>query len=261
MYRLFFREGSIGSKLLSQVRKDLADVVQVCEGALKQTNHLRTLMSSLTKGKPSFLLVFRFAELKPPVGTIPTHWSRYKVHKAMGVSEWISNFARRLAQLDQIAQLDNLNDVEVWLGGLFFPEAYITATRQAVAHRKRWSLETLRLELDIEKVNDPGAFIVDGECPRSLFMNASNRSSSSGLVLEGAAWATDKLVLNDGETVRLGPSQVRWVQTEEASPNRVNLPVYLNGDRSDVLFTVDLPFDAAAGALVATRAVCLTAGG
>ena len=50
MYRLFFREGSVGRKLLSQVRKDLADVVKVCEGELKQTNHLRTLMSSLTKG-------------------------------------------------------------------------------------------------------------------------------------------------------------------------------------------------------------------
>lgn len=50
LYRLFYREGTIGSKLLSQVRRDLGDVVKVCEGALKQTNHLRTLMSSLTKG-------------------------------------------------------------------------------------------------------------------------------------------------------------------------------------------------------------------
>jgi dynein heavy chain 1 len=41
----------------------------------------------------------------------------------------------------------------------------------------------------------------------------------------------------------------------------VNLPVYLNSDRSDVLFTVDLPFDSAAGRLVATRAVCMSAGG
>lgn len=80
----------------------------------------------------------------------------------MGVSEWIADFARRLAQLTHIAGLDNLNNVEVWLGGLFFPEAYITATRQAVAHRKKWSLETLYLQLDIERVNDPGAFIVDG---------------------------------------------------------------------------------------------------
>ncbi len=80
----------------------------------------------------------------------------------MAVAEWIADFGRRLAQLTQIASLGNLNDVEVWLGGLFFPEAYITATRQAVAHRKRWSLETLHLQLDLERVNDPGAFIVDG---------------------------------------------------------------------------------------------------
>jgi len=159
----------------------------------------------------------------------------------MSVSEWIPNLARRLAQLDYISGLDNLNNIEVWLGGLFYPEAYITATRQAVAHRKKWSLETLHLQLDLEKVNDPEAFIIDG------------------LVLEGASWAIDELELNQGESVRLGPSQIRWVQSNEASKGSVNLPVYLNSDRSDVLFTVDLPFDGSAGPLVATRAVCLTA--
>lgn len=95
-------------------------------------------------------------------GTIPDHWRKYKVHKAMSVSEWIPNFARRLAQLDHISGLRDLNNIEVWLGGLFYPEAYITATRQAVAHRKKWSLETLHLQLDLEKVNDPEAFIIDG---------------------------------------------------------------------------------------------------
>jgi dynein heavy chain 1 len=96
------------------------------------------------------------------LGTIPDHWRRYKVKKTMSVSEWIPDFARRLAQLDNLTEKDNLTDVEVWLGGLFFPEAYITATRQAVAHRKKWSLETLHLRLDIERVNDPNAFIIDG---------------------------------------------------------------------------------------------------
>lgn len=184
----------------------------------------------------------------------------------MAVSEWILNFARRLAQLNEIAGMDNLTNVEVWLGGLFFPEAYITATRQAVAHRKRWSLETLNLRLDIEKVNDPSAFIVDGESGchlASIFLIRFNHISI-GLALEGAAWSTDRLVLNDGEAVRLNPSQIRWVQSDESSTSKefvVNLPVYLNNDRSDVLFTVDLPFDSSAGALVAMRAVCLTAGG
>ncbi|KAJ3966759.1 dynein heavy chain domain-containing protein [Lentinula raphanica] len=94
-------------------------------------------------------------------GTIPNHWRVYKVPKAMAVSGWVANFAKRLTQLDSHG-VDNLNNVGVWLGGLFYPEAYITATRQAVAHRKKRSLETLNLILDIERVNDPGAFIVDG---------------------------------------------------------------------------------------------------
>ena len=80
----------------------------------------------------------------------------------MAVSGWIGDLARRLSQLEGIASMDNLGNVEVWLGGLFYPEAYITATRQAVAHRKQWSLETLSMKLDIECVNDPTGFIVDG---------------------------------------------------------------------------------------------------
>ncbi|KAJ3554185.1 hypothetical protein NM688_g3240 [Phlebia brevispora] len=57
LYRLFYREGTIGRKLLTQVKRDLEDVIKVCEGELKQTNHLRTLISSLTKGTslPTFL--------------------------------------------------------------------------------------------------------------------------------------------------------------------------------------------------------------
>jgi dynein heavy chain 1, cytosolic len=118
----------------------------------------------LTKGKPELLQAsFEWQIHIGDLGTIPNHWRRYKVPKAMAVSGWVANFQRRLAQLDSIGQMDNLNDVEVWLGGLFFPEAYVTATRQAVAHKKKWSLETLSLRLDIERVNDPGAFIVDGK--------------------------------------------------------------------------------------------------
>ncbi|KIJ45695.1 hypothetical protein M422DRAFT_778888 [Sphaerobolus stellatus SS14] len=227
LFRFFSREASVGRKLLVQVRRDLSDVIKVCEGSLKQTNHLRNLLSHLTKG------------------TIPDHWHRYKVTKTMAVSQWIPNLGRRLAQLETISQLNSLSDTEIWLGGLFFPEAYVTATRQAVAHRKKWSLETLDLRLDLEQIQDPEAFIVDG------------------LVLEGASYSGGRLSLNAGQSVRLGPSQLRWVQIDpsaKSTGNLVNLPVYLNTDRSDILFTVDLPFDQDSNNLVAMRAVCLTGG-
>lgn len=78
------------------------------------------------------------------------------------MSQWIPNLSRRLGQLERISQWTSFTDTEVWLGGLFFPEAYITATRQAVAHRKKWSLETLHLRLDLEQIQDPEGFILDG---------------------------------------------------------------------------------------------------
>ena len=37
----------------------------------------------------------------------------------------------------------------VWLGGLFNPEAFITATRQCVAQANSWSLEELCLDIFI----------------------------------------------------------------------------------------------------------------
>lgn len=81
----------------------------------------------------------------------------------MAVAGWIPNFSQRLAQLERVAQLGSFSGLTVWLGGLFFPEAYITATRQAVAHRMSWSLETLNLRLDVEQEGDPTAFAVEGE--------------------------------------------------------------------------------------------------
>lgn len=43
----------MGARLLQDVRQDLADVVQVCEGKKKQTNYLRTLINELVKGARS----------------------------------------------------------------------------------------------------------------------------------------------------------------------------------------------------------------
>ena len=86
-------------------------------------------------------------------------------------------------------------------------------------------------------------------------------TGSLGLKLEGAAWDGRHVALNDGQTVSLGPSQLTWQKRDEA-PKRIgtiNLPVYLNGDRSDVLFSIDLEADGLSQAVVAQRGVCLTA--
>ena len=40
-----------------------------------------------------------------------------------------------------------VQSAQIWLGGLFTPEAYITAMRQHVARAKKWSLEELCLNV------------------------------------------------------------------------------------------------------------------
>ncbi len=83
------------------------------------------------------------------------------------MAEWIPDFVLRLNQLEQVSRLSSLEGLEVWLGGLFFPEAYVTATRQSVAHRNAWSLETLSLRLDLISSGDPSGFVVEGGHPKT----------------------------------------------------------------------------------------------
>jgi dynein heavy chain 1 len=78
----------------------------------------------------------------------------------MSANQWIADFAARLHQLEQLANRPNFVGAEIWLGGLFYPEAFITATRQAAAQKNGWSLEELQLSLEIN--SNRHGFIVSG---------------------------------------------------------------------------------------------------
>ena len=61
-----------------------------------------------------------------------------------------------------ISMIVVLQKEEVWLGGTFCPEAYITATRQHVAQANTWSLEQLHLHIAIGKTQRNDVFRVYG---------------------------------------------------------------------------------------------------
>jgi dynein heavy chain 1 len=149
---------------------------------------------------------------------------------------------------------------------LFQPEAYVTATRQAVAHQKGWSLEQLVLSVDIEETGGAESFVIDGEWAHGDSRHGDPRhlmgaNGVTGLKLEGAAWENGRLALNDGQSTTLGPSQITWRKADASTTRtqQVNVPVYLNGDRADVLFSVDLETGGLSQAVVAQRGACLTA--
>lgn len=141
--RFYGREAWTGRRLLERVRKDLSELVKVCDGSIKQTNELRTLMTDLTRGN------------------VPAHWAKFKMVKGTSVGQYIVDLVARLEQLELIATKGTGATGGIWLGGLFQPEAYITATRQAAAHAQQTSLEQLSLSLKLEAAGN--GFVIEGE--------------------------------------------------------------------------------------------------
>ncbi|XP_042240101.1 dynein heavy chain, cytoplasmic-like isoform X4 [Homarus americanus] len=214
LYRYFEREVNSGAKLLRIVRSDLCDVILICKGEKKQTNYHRTMVSQLVKG------------------IIPDQWKAYTVPRGATVIQWVTDFSQRVRQLQEISQqvaqfgATELKNVTVWLGGLFNPEAYITATRQCVAQANSWSLEELMLDVSIAdsegQVTSRGGFNV------------------KGLKLQGAVCVENFLQLTQTIMTDLAMVTLHWVHVEVTENDKITLPVYLNATRTDILFTVDL---------------------
>ncbi|KAK1158695.1 cytoplasmic dynein 1 heavy chain 1 isoform X1 [Acipenser oxyrinchus oxyrinchus] len=215
LFRFFEREVKMGARMLHDVRQDLTDVIQVCEGKKKQTNDLRTLINELVKG------------------ILPRSWSRYTVPASMTVIQWVTDFSDRIKQLQQISQAaasggaKELKNIHVCLGGLFVPEAYITATRQYVAQANSWSLEELCLEVNVTTSQNT---VLDA-CSFGI----------KGLKLQGATCSNNKLSLSNTISTELPLTQLHWLKqtSTEKKANAVTLPVYLNFTRADLIFTVD----------------------
>jgi len=210
LYRFFEREVSAGCNVLETVKMDLESVILICQGERKQTSYHRNLISELVRGM------------------IPESWGgRYSVPRGCTVINWINDFSARVEQLITISQTVHLNGAEslelqsVWLGGLFNPEAYFTATRQCVAQANGWSIEELVLDMQVA-----------GKKPQNFVLG--------GLKLQGAVWK-DGLTLSADILSDMPSVALTWVKSDPTvHEGKITLPVYLNSTRDDLLFTVDL---------------------
>lgn len=220
LYRYFEREVSSGAKLLQAVVCDLQDVLFICQGEKKQTNYHRQMLSELVRG------------------ILPAGWRRYTVPSGCTVIQWVTDFSQRVHQLQEVSTLvsqagaKELQSFPVWLGGLFNPEAYITATRQCVAQANSWPLEELALDVTITEHGQDGGHHKD-----SSF-------GVTGLKLQGAQCKNNQLLLTSTIMMDLPLTLLRWIRntSETMRSGKLTLPVYLNSTRAELLFTVDLAY-------------------
>ncbi|KAJ3124711.1 hypothetical protein HK098_000907 [Nowakowskiella sp. JEL0407] len=219
--RYFYRESQIGRNLLKTIRSDLVDLKRVCSGQIKQTNHLRSLMEFLNKG------------------IVPSHWVKYTIPDNTTVHKWIADFQQRLEQVDAIVKRKDFRSNTIWIGGLFIPEAFVTATRQSIAQANKWSLEELRLKVVLDAKSIDGFTI-------------------AGLKLEGAKISGNLLELSDSQlNNKLPDLKLTWVRNETVNEDLVKVPVYLNRDRKQFLFSAEFEADKANVNFIIQRGVAV----
>ncbi|EGG20698.1 cytoplasmic dynein heavy chain [Cavenderia fasciculata] len=211
LFRCFEREITIGTKLIKKITTDLNSINELLAGTIKQTNYLRSLTGSITKGM------------------VPKEWKWYSCPESVSLTIWIVDFFKRMQQLTEISEATEFRNIQVWLGGLLNPEAYITATRQSSAQLNGWSLENLRLHVDGLGETKAG----DGFTVR-------------GLSLEGATWNNSILTPTKDLSTPIATTTLSWRDKDDpifASPaTKLTVPVYLNDTRTELLFSLDLQF-------------------
>ena len=125
---------------------------------------------------------------------------------------------------------------------------------QAVAQAKGWSLDEMRLDIDVLAGGTPGDGAGAGPDGVQTFL-------IKGLHLQGAGWGLGALSLSDDVRTPLATCRFRWRRETEAESGggsgdggagggAVSVPVYLNEGRTELLFQVALP--AAGGVARAT---------
>ncbi|MCQ2815661.1 MAG: AAA family ATPase [archaeon] len=207
IFRFLKREVGVSSKLLNTVRTDLSNTIEMSKGNLKSTNELREIAKNL------------FNDI------VPQSWKVYNTLE-LNVTEWILDLKNRITQLNKVCGLPDYGKKDLWLGGLIFPEAYLTATRQAVATELKVPLDELVLSV---------------EFPKTVSDVPSTNYVIKGLCIEGAEWNYDsgKLVMTDNLFTQLPPFMMKWSAKKDTDMSSMfPIPVYLNTIRKNLLFSV-----------------------
>eukprot|EP00899_Mesostigma_viride_P003254 jgi/Mesvir1/1292/Mv03759-RA.1 len=276
------REIEDGAAILAKVTRDLADGIAVNKGSRLGWGASSSISSTLR----SILRCVARDE-------VPPQWGRRHKSCVLSLGAWMTDLERRLHQLASLARAmrtaaakpggsgaeagsaaamaEVLWGSEVWLGGLFRPDAFVTATRQAAARVHGWPLERLELCCRVEESGGAGGGAASPDSAEGSSGGGSKRGSRggaqrsraivlTGLSVECATWnegqltvAEDELSLTEGHP--LHRVSLWWQLREEglhmpgsprssvSEPSKLVVPVYLNREREHFLFALSLPVD------------------
>ncbi|GAW79183.1 hypothetical protein PGO_021530 [Plasmodium gonderi] len=263
VFRCFERENQLFNKLLKVIKGNLNQLKNVLQEKLKYTNKLRALAKDLSSfnvpsswlmdGNTTNLnltnwlreLINRFyqiivitTELNEKKYTNVSNIQYIQKQKTMKRSKSndlnLKSFHKK--NNDTITthfKMDKKLSINfIWLGGLFYPRAFITASRQLSAYKFKNSLDDLALSVIIDPT------------PIEGFDDAVHFTITC-LSIEGAQWSYKErcLILSDELAIDLPPVTITWEKKEvlnkkiyeKPNLNFMDLPIYLDKSRNSFI--------------------------
>ena len=209
LQRCIAREILVGVEFLDEVMKDLGEVFIYCMGGKKLTQRVKMLVDSISSG------------------VTPKGWTELFEGGGNIVAEkWVDNFKMRIEQLKSFVEGGGrgLEKMNFWVGGLFHPGSFVTATRQFIARKGNWSIDELDLVL-----------VVGGKRGGEVF-------NVVGLGMEGGKLSDDgkEIEVSNNVIDKLSTCGFEWVVSGKGKDvGGMSLPVYLsNADREKIVVSV-----------------------
>ncbi|NWH40581.1 DYH9 protein, partial [Chloropsis hardwickii] len=162
--------------LTAEMRRSLAELELGLKGELTMTSDMEALQSSL------FL------------GTVPESWLRRSYPSTASLGSWFADLLARISELEAWTR-DFSFPSTLWLGGLFNPQAMLTAVMQTTARKNKWPLDKMKLQCDVTKKS------------REDFASAPREGAYvHGLFMEGARWDAQAGTITEARLKELTPA-------------------------------------------------------
>ncbi|GIQ83671.1 dynein heavy chain, partial [Kipferlia bialata] len=126
---------------------------------------------------------------------VPASWSTTFL-SAKSLSTWVQDLKARIVQIQ--AWANNGPPRVMWLGGLTFPTAYLTALLQQAARQRECAIDSLTWDFEVTNAIDPVRDIKP-----SMVLGLGQGAYISGVFVEGAGWDVDLRCLKEPNPMQL----------------------------------------------------------
>ncbi|XP_050066606.1 dynein axonemal heavy chain 3-like, partial [Aphis gossypii] len=168
------------NKLLSVIKKSLAEVQKAIKGVVVMSSDLEELHTSLF------------------IGRVPVNWINCSYPSLKPLGGYVADLLQRLKFLQD--WLDNGMPEVFWISGFYFTQSFVSGVLQNFSRKNKIPINKLGFEFDVT-IYEPNIELMENPEWRVYYQDKMDIEEFSvfvkGLFLEGARWDRELQILNE----------------------------------------------------------------